>query len=124
MTKLKTTKYLISLFWFIVPVLVSAFTLGAQTDSNFNSVVNEIVSILSLLRPLLMGCAFLLFFWGLSLFILNSDKPEKIKDGRNYMLWGILALFILLTYGVIVQMMASEFGVDTNKPIFLPESAR
>ena len=71
--------------------------------------------------PILVTFAFMFFFWGLSKFILNAGSQEGIKKGRDYMMWGILALFILLTFRVIVGLIASDLEIgDTNKLPLLP----
>jgi hypothetical protein len=99
----------------------TAFSL---TSSNFAGIVNEILCIIEILIPILIGLALMFFFWGLSKFILNSDKPEKIKEGKNYMMWGILALFILISFKGIVVFLASELELtvitDTNNVLLTP----
>lgn len=107
--------FFISTFLFL-PNLSFAFSLA---DSNFKGVIVAVLDILWILIPVLTSVAFLVFFWGLSKFILNSNKPEEIKKGKNYMLWGVLALFLLLTYRAIIGLVASEleFGDGRNFPL-------
>ena len=93
--------------------------------SDFSCTIYRIVEILYLIVPLLSAAAFIVFFWGLSKFILGTDNKADIEKGKNYMLWGILALFILLTFRTIVGLIISDLdvqGVDTNNPntILLP----
>ena len=107
------------IFLALVPFVVLAdFNLAG---SNFKGIIDEVLGLIDLLVPILTGLAFLVFFWGLSKFILNSNKPEEIKNGKNYMLWGILVLFILLSYETIVNIVSTEFGFNQNGNITLPE---
>ena len=81
-----------------------------SAGGTFKSVIGYILEVIYLLIPILMGLAFIVFFWGLSKFILNSNKPEELKNGRTYMLWGILALFILFTFTAIIGLVSNELG--------------
>lgn len=109
---------LISIFF--TPYVASAFSLTAS-GTNIGTVITELTDILNLLLPILVGLAFLFFFWGLSRFILESDKPEGIKNGKTYMLWGILALFVLLTYRIIVSLISNELEIgNPNNPPQIP----
>lgn len=107
------------LFLVSSPVFTYGFDLAS---SNFKGVVSEVTGIINLLIPILAAIAFMVFFWGLSRFILNSNKPDEIKDGKKYMLWGIVALFVLLTYRAIVSLISTELQIgDSNNVPFLPE---
>ncbi len=109
-------KYLLKLSIFLIPSFTLAFSLGG--DSTFKNVIFEIVSILELALPLLFGGALIIFFWGLSKFVINSDNETELKKGKNYMLWGILALFILISYRTIVGLVVRdlEFGDGNTIP--------
>ncbi len=76
--------------------------------SNFKTLIQYLLDVLNILIPILSGLAFIVFFWGLSKFILNSNKPEEIKNGRTYMIWGVLVLFVLLTYTAIIGFVSNE----------------
>ena len=103
----------------LAPAFVYGFDLA---NSNFKGVISELTGIINLINPILVGLAFLAFFWGLSRFILNSNKPDEIKDGKKYMIWGIVALFVLLTYRAIVSLISAELEIgDSKNPPFLPE---
>ena len=89
--------------------------------SNFKEVIWEILKIIDILNPILFILAFIVFFWGLSKFILSSGSEANIKKGKDYMLWGILALFILLTFRAIITLVAGDLGIgDTHIIPILP----
>ena len=93
--------------------MVFSFDLAS---SNFKGVLEEVGSVISILIPILSGIALIYFFWGLSKFILNSSKPEDIKKGREYMLWGILVLFILFTFQTIIGLVSNELEIGGKTP--------
>ena len=103
------------LFIIVTPSFSLAdFTLGVNTTSTFQTTIEYVRELVDLALPLVATLALLAFFWGLAKFILNSNKPEEIKNGRNYMVWGILILFVLLTYKVIVGLIAGDLPYGTN----------
>jgi len=108
-------KYLLKLSIFLIPSISLAFSLR---ESKFDDVVFEIISILELAVPLLFGASLIVFFWGLSKFVINSDNETELNKGKNYMLWGILALFILISYQTIVGLIVRdlEFGGGRTVP--------
>lgn len=96
---------------------VALYASGGPVESfTLKDVIGYVLSLLQTLVPILGVLAFIIFFWGLSKFILNAGNKGEIEKGRNYMLWGILALFILLTYKVIVTFISGDLGLggDAN----------
>jgi len=53
--------------------------------------------------------ALLFFFWGVARFILNADNEEKRREGKSIMVWGIVALFVMLFVWQIVNILANTF---------------
>ncbi len=116
MRKLYKIQYLI-LSVFLFPIFAFAdFSLGIDTPSKFGDFIIYLKDITNLLIPILFALAFIVFFWGVSKFILNSNKPEEIKNGRNYMMWGILVLFILLTFRTIIGLVSNDLGIGSKTP--------
>lgn len=106
----------------VVPFVSYAWSLGVSTDSTFSSFIDEVLSVIYVIIPILSTIAFIVFFWGLSKFILNSGSKEGIEKGKDYMLWGILALFILLTVRVIIGLIATDLDIgNSDKLPYLPQ---
>lgn len=59
--------------------------------------------------PVLVGFALLLFFWGLALFILDPGSEKGRKAGRDRMVWGLVALFIIVSIGGILAVLDRTF---------------
>ena len=98
-----------------------AFASGGVTD--LPSLVGYLLSITNVLIPILFALAFIVFFWGVSKFILNSNGSQaEVQKGKNYMMWGILALFILVSARAILTIVSNDFrfGGATVQPK-LPE---
>lgn len=100
----------LGLLTFLTPSLASAFSL-TTAGVNFKSIICYVLSILYLVIPILFGLAIIFFFWGLSKFILNSTGNEKeIQVGKSYMVWGLVALFVLVSFRAIISIITGQFG--------------
>jgi Na+-transporting NADH:ubiquinone oxidoreductase subunit NqrE len=95
-----------------IPSLALAFSLGSST---FGDIVKEVLSIIGLLIPLMFAVAFVVFFWGLSKFILHSDSKADIEAGKNYMFWGIIALFVLVTFRAIIAAITGDLDLGPSQ---------
>lgn len=114
---MKNKKNIILAISFIVPAFVSAASFSLA-GANFKGVIDEVISYINILVPILYSLCFVAFFWGLSKFILNSGSAQEVQKGKTYMIWGIAALFVLVTLRVIIGILASELdiGDSTNIP--------
>jgi len=59
--------------------------------------------------PILVSLALLFFLWGLALFILDADNDKGRKAGREKMVWGLVALFVILSIGGLVAIIERTF---------------
>ncbi len=60
-----------------------------------------------------------LFLWGALKFILNAGEEEKRNQGKQFMLWGIIALAVMISVWGLVNIVTETFDIgDTN---FLPQ---
>lgn len=63
--------------------------------------------------PVLVSLALLFFFWGIATWILSlsSGDEEGAKKGRERTIWGLVALFFILSIsGVLAVLMNTFFG--------------
>jgi len=66
--------------------------------------------------PLLFTLAVVGFIWGMIQFYLNPDNEEKKKNGKTFMLWGIIALFVMISMWGLVGVLGNTFGIKTLLP--------
>ncbi|MBV9349795.1 MAG: hypothetical protein JO026_03520 [Patescibacteria group bacterium] len=90
---------------------------GSLADSG-SGAVSQIGAVIRNATPVVVALALLGFFWGLAVFIFNAGDEKKRGQGRSIMIWGILALFIMLSVFGIVQTLQKTFQVsNTTIPI-------
>lgn len=102
-------KYLtiVSLLFF-TPVLF----VHAAFFVRFTEFLGAVSGIISIATPIVVGLALLYFFWGLAQFIAKSGNSESHEEGRNKMIWGLIALFVMLTVWGIVFFVVGELGIN------------
>jgi hypothetical protein len=66
--------------------------------------------------PLLFSLAVTAFIWGIIQFFLNPDNEEKRKKGKSFMIWGIIALFVMVSMWGLVGVLTKTFGIQTLIP--------
>lgn len=65
--------------------------------------------------PLLFSAALAIFIFGVVKFIGNSDSKEKGK-GRDFMIWGVVGLFVMISVWGLVNVLNVTFGVRNVIP--------
>lgn len=89
----------------VLPVVVYA-----QNGDWFYTLAGQLLSLLPLFITTLSGVAVLLFLWGLARFILNSGDEKVVAEGKKMMVWGVVALFVLLAVWGLVALLQSIIG--------------
>lgn len=77
-------------------------------------VLARIAGLINLATPIVVALALLYFFWGLATYILSASDEEKKKEGKNIMIWGILALFVMVSVWGIVNVIRDTFNLNNN----------
>jgi len=98
-------------------VLLSPAMLFAQT---VDTLLSRILTILGLVVPLLFGLALIFFLWGLAKFILSAGDASAQKEGRDIMIWGIIALFVMVAVWGLVRVLQTTFSLNNTTAPSLP----
>lgn len=68
------------------------------------------------LIPLFIALAVVAFMWGVIILVINSDNEEKKKEGKKFMVWGIIALFVIISIWGLVGLLANTIGLKPLIP--------
>jgi hypothetical protein len=61
----------------------------------------------------IFGLAVLFFFWGVAQFIRTVSEKTK-EEGKNKMIWGVIALFVMFSIWGIVAYIGNTLGIETG----------
>lgn len=70
--------------------------------------------------PLIFAAAFLVFLWGVyTYFFLAAGNDEKRKEGRTFIMYGIIGFFIMVSVWGLVNILVGTFGFNrqTRPPL-------
>ena len=95
----------------IVGLLFIPVCAFAQSLGNVEQLTLSVRKIVDILIPLVAALALLYFFWGLARFILASGDEEKRASGKHIMIWGIVALFIIVSVWGLVRFIGEAIGI-------------
>lgn len=112
---LNKLKFLLAPSLMFLPALVLA-----QGDG-LNRLIDQFQVLVMRLVPIVVGLALLLFLWGVLNYLFKKDEVQK-KDARDFMIWGIVALFVMVSvWGLVTVLSQTIFGTTPiNVPPTLP----
>jgi hypothetical protein len=93
---------------------------SAQQLTNLTTLLSSIKNLVSLALPIVVGLALLGFFWGLMKFIFAAGNEDNKEDGKRIMIYGVIALFVMVAVWGLVGFIASALGVQTGGTQSLP----
>ncbi len=95
-----------------LPVLV-----GAQELTNVRTFLLSVGRLIDLALPMVIALALLYFFWGLAKFVLSAGNEVDKDKGRNMMIWGLVALFVMVSVWGLVAFIGRALGVDQGQSL-------
>ena len=99
----------------LAPMLAFGQQLG-----NIETFVSSVGRIVGVLLPIVVAIALLGFFWGLVKFIFAQGNEEAKADAKKIMLWGLIALFVMVSVWGLVEFIGSALGVGQGDTIIVP----
>ena len=99
---------------------VAQFT-NPDTPTTYEEVVIIMINMLSVLMPVLIGLGLFLFIWGIVKFLTAQGSEESVSIGKKRMFWGVIILFVMVSFWGIVQLLFSDFFSGPFLIPLLPE---
>ncbi len=94
---------------FLLPVVV--FAQNPDT-SGPQELVQGALQILNIIVTILFVVAIAVFGWGIIKLIASAGDPEKRKEAKGILIWGVIAIAVLALLFGLVQYLSTVFGVD------------
>lgn len=110
-------KYLITGAALLAPAIALAVT-------TLDQVIRRIGDLINAITPIVVAIALLFFFWYLANFLLKAGDEAERDKARQGMIWGIIALFVMVSVWGLVNVIATTFSVDVGTTIRVPEVQR
>ena len=104
-----------------------------RQGSTFASVVQDLIGLINMLVGVLAALALVVFFIGLVRYIKDSADSKGHAEGRERIIWSMVALFILFSiWGILALMSVAFFGSSnlnggsintSSSPTFAPNTS-
>lgn len=70
----------------------------------------------SILVPVLIAVAFIVFLWGIyKYFVWGGENESEKAEGRKFAMWGVIGFVIILSLWGIVNLVMGAFGLSVGK---------
>jgi len=130
--------------WGLVNIVTTTFDIGGKaaplpeaigksstcitltSTSTFQDYLSYITCVINnSIIPLIFALAVAMFVWGtVKFFVINADEEAKRAQGKQYMIWGIIALAVMLSIWGLVGILGKTFNLNTSVlPHVTPPSA-
>ncbi|HEY4509127.1 MAG TPA: hypothetical protein VJC13_02490 [Candidatus Paceibacterota bacterium] len=98
----------------LTPLLFILPTVALAAFDGVKGLLSAFGGILGTVIPIIFGIALIYFFWGSAQFILESGDVKKREDGKQKMIWGIVALFVMFSIYGILRFIGVALGISVG----------
>ena len=100
------------------PVVTNTNACTLPSNIKFGDLLNFITcNISTSVVPLIFVLAMAAFIWGVVNFlILGAEEESKREKGKQFMIWGIVALAVMVSVWGLVKVVTNTFGVKNVIP--------
>lgn len=96
-------------YYFTGALLLFPWLTSAQTT--ILTLIDDGITLLLLAMPALLGAAVAVFFWGVVKFISNADDEKAVAEGKLYLVWGMIGIFVIVALWGIVGFIQANLGL-------------
>jgi|SRR3989338_7108786 len=76
--------------------------------------LTKIRDILNATIPFIIGLAVFVIIWGIFTYITHSAEEEKRAEAKNFIIWGIIGVFCMLSFWGFVNILSNTLDIDTT----------
>lgn len=94
---------------FLLPMLAFAQTGGGIVDF-----IAQLREILNVVAPFIVGLAVFVIVYGILGYISSAADEEKRKQAKDFIVWGIIGVFLMVSIWGLVSILVNTFNLDTT----------
>jgi len=100
---------------FLVGIFFPIFSFAA--DPSIKGILKKFTEIVGMAVPILMTLVVVIFLWGIVRFTASSGNPEKRKEAKNLIIWGLVGIFFLVAFWGVIQILLQTFFGSGSPPL-------
>ena len=82
---------------------------AAQSIGGILGLLTSASDLINRLIPFVIALTVLIFLWGIFKFVIAGGDGEARKEAQGYIIWGIVALFVMVSVWGLVSILTSTF---------------
>lgn len=110
-------KSLLSIFTAVAPVMTLA---AAPITRSIDGFLEYMIYLASRALPLLLLAALVLLLYGIVVNFFWKSDDTKRGEGKSFILWGVVALFVMVSVWGLVNVLRSTFQLDNDQVPYAP----
>lgn len=79
--------------------------------NNFFKLYESVIGIINQAFVVIITLAVLGFTWGIVKILFNPDNENIKKEGKSYMLYGVIILFVMTSVWGLVNILSATLGI-------------
>jgi hypothetical protein len=98
----------------LIPALLAAtpfITLAEGAPGGLGGFIETIQGLATKVIPLIMVFATVVFLWGVLKILTAGGEEESLSEGKSYVMYGLIGLFIMSAVWGLVGIIGDTFGV-------------
>ena len=116
---MKKIIYSILAFSPTLALAVAANGASAADLTFLDTLTKQVGKAVGSLIPIMFALALIWFFWGLIKFIRSAGDPKEAANGKNIMIYGVIAIAVMISIYGIVFWLQNLLGIS-NVPTVTP----
>ena len=101
-------KVLLFALWLLT---LPGIAVAASAPRTLRELAAQIVDVLTYTTATLVLLGLIIYMWGIASNILKMSEGEVLASYRNYVIWGIVIMFVMVSiWGILRLLQASVFG--------------
>ncbi len=107
-------KYIVGVSSLLLPSLTVFAQIGAAGGAGNIETVSQLISrvqsVVNLIIPFIVGLAVLVIIYGIFTFISSAGDEEKRATAKQFIIWGIIGVFIMISVWGLISILVNSFG--------------
>lgn len=111
-------------FLAVLPLISAVFPALTPTYAVIDTIpalLIQIQNLLNLAIPFIVGLAVFVIIWGIFIYITKATEEEKRSEAKMYIVWGIIAVFCMLSILGFVNVLVNSFDFGVVAPTTFPK---
>ena len=100
--------------FFLLPFLANAATPPSVTITSF---IGQVAVIINTIIPFLVGLAVFIIIYGILGYISSAADEEKRQQARQFITWGVIGVFMMLSVWGLVTILINSFNLDRSTTV-------